>query len=223
MTGRYFFGIRNAVATKQHQPDLKLIGYARVSTEEQRLDLQIDALTAAGVEKDHLHVEKVSGTSKRRPALELAIKDLRPGETLVVWRLDRLARNMQDLYRHLDRIYEMGGKFRSLTEDFEFSTVTGKFVLGILGLVAQLERDIIAERTAAGMAAAKGRGFKMGREPLMTDAKIRRAGELLNAGKPAKAVADMLGVGVSTVRSYWVVRYSERARRQIATRRHKPD
>ena len=114
---------------------MALVGYARVSTEDQSLDLQTDALAAAGVKPDNLHVEKVSGASPKRPALDYAIKDLRQGDTFVVWRLDRLARSMRQLYSRLDQIYAKGAYFRSLQENFDFGTVSGKLVLGVLGLV----------------------------------------------------------------------------------------
>jgi len=188
-----------------------LVGYARVSTEDQRLDLQLDALRSAGVLPDNLHVEKVSGASTKRPALDLAIKDLREGDTLVVWRLDRLARSMRQLYQRLDQIYAKGANFRSLTEAFDFGTVSGKFILGILGLVAEFERQIIAQRTAAGIAALKarkGKEYKWGREVYMTPEKIREAGRLLNGSKRRKPlsgpkVAELMGVSTASIYGHW--------------------
>ncbi len=181
-----------------------LVGYARVSTQDQKLDLQIDALRKAGVKPDNLHVEKVSGASKRRPALDLAIKDLMAGDTLVVWRLDRFARSMRDLYARLDQVYAKGAYFRSLTEAFDFGTVTGKFVLGILGLVAELERQLIAQRTSAGIQTWKersGRGW--GREIVMTPEKVERAGRYLNAGKSGPWVANKLRVSTASIYAFW--------------------
>lgn len=161
-----------------------LVGYARVSTEDQKLDLQTDALKKAGVLDDNMHVEKVSGASAKRPALDLAIKDLREGDTLVVWRLDRLARSMRQLYSRLDQIYAKGANFKSITENFDFGTISGKFILGILGLVAEFERQIIAQRTSAGIAALKARknkkNWKWGPPVIMTEEKIRLAGDYLN-------------------------------------------
>ena len=103
--------------------------------------------------------------------------DLREGDTLLVWRLDRFARSMRDLYARLDRVYAKGAKFRSLTENFDFDTFTGKFVLGILGLVAELERQIIAHRTKAGIDTwkAKGKG-QWGRQAILSEAKVKQAG-----------------------------------------------
>ena len=96
------------------QPTSYLVGYARVSTADQKLDLQLDALRKAGVHEDNLHIEKVSGASTRRPKLDLAIKDLREGDTLLVWRIDRLARSVRELNARLDQIYKKGASFRSL-------------------------------------------------------------------------------------------------------------
>ena len=161
-----------------------LVGYARVSTQDQNLDLQIDALRKAGVKPDNMHVEKLSATSKNRPALDYAIKDLREGDTLLVWRLDRFARSMRDLYARLDRVYAKGAKFRSLTESFDFDTFTGKFVLGILGLVAELERQITIARTSAGIKAYKEKtGNKWGRVAKLSEKQVIEAGRMLNRRK----------------------------------------
>jgi DNA invertase Pin-like site-specific DNA recombinase len=188
-----------------------LVGYARVSTEDQSLNLQIDALKAAGVLDDNLHVEKVSGASSKRPGLELAIKDLREGDTLVVWRLDRLARSMRQLYARLDQIYAKGANFKSITEAFDFGTVSGKFVLGILGLVAEFERQIIAQRTAAGIAALKARkgaDHKWGRALYMTPERVRLVGDYLNGrnGKPKLSgpkIAKKMKVSTASIYGYW--------------------
>lgn len=182
-----------------------MVGYARVSTQEQNLDLQIRALKAAGVMQDNLHVEKVSGAAKRRPELDYAIMDCRPGDTFLVWRLDRLARSMRDLYARLDRIYAAGASFKSLTENFDFGTASGKFVLGILGLVAEFERQMIAQRTQAGIEAfkAKNPGRKWGRELYMTSERIKKAGALLNKGKSGPEVAKIMKVSTASIYKYW--------------------
>ena len=155
----------------------KLIGYARVSTEEQSLQLQTDALWAAGCW--NVHEEKISGAAKRRKILDLAIMDLRPGDTLVVWRIDRLARSMRELYTRLDAIYAAGASFKSLQESFDFNTAMGKFVLGVLGLVAELERQITIARTKAGMDALRRRGGRLGRKLDLTPAKVKAIRKLL--------------------------------------------
>jgi len=184
---------------------MALVGYARVSTEDQSLDLQTDALKAAGVKADNLHVEKVSGASPKRPALDYAIKDLREGDTFVVWRLDRLARSMRQLYSRLDQIYAKGAYFRSLQENFDFGTVSGKLVLGVLGLVAEFERQIIAQRTSAGIAALRARrkDKTWGPKVYMTPDRIKRVGELLNGGMTGPKVAEKLGVSTASVYGHW--------------------
>lgn len=182
-----------------------LVGYARVSTEDQKLDLQTDALTKAGVLPDNLHVEKVSGASMRRPALDLAIKDLREGDTFIVWRLDRLARSMRQLYSRLDQIYAAGASFKSITENFDFGTISGKLVLGVLGLVAEFERQLTIQRTTAGIAALKARKkhWKWGPDVIMTPAKIKLAGKLLNDGMSGPRVAQELEVSTASIYAHW--------------------
>lgn len=200
-------------------PEPYYVGYARVSTEDQRLDLQLDALRKAGVKEDNLHIEKISATSKKRPALELAIKDLHEGDTFLVWRLDRLARSMRDLYARLDQIYEAGASFKSITENFDFGTATGKFVLGILGLVAELERQLTIQRTKAGMQAVIERGGKLGAERKMTDAKLARAKAMLLKGKSVKQVAAALKVSKPSIYGHFKIKH--RGGKIIVTRRQK--
>lgn len=184
-----------------------LIGYARVSTLEQRLDLQLDALRAAGVKEDNLHVEKVSATSRKRPALDLAIMDLRPGDTLVVWRLDRIARNMKDLYDRLDKVKEAGASFKSLTENFDFTSASGQLILGFLGLMAQFERQLTIERTKAGMRALADRGFILGAPKMMTPDMIKKAMALIRKpGGSVKKAAEKLDVAVSSIYGHIVVK-----------------
>ena len=188
-----------------------LVGYARVSTEDQNLDLQTDALTAAGVLPDNLHVEKISGASAKRPALDMAIKDLREGDTLLVWRLDRFARSMRQLYARLDQIHAKGAYFRSIQENFDFGTVSGKLVLGVLGLVAEFERQIIAQRTSAGIAALKARkgaDHKWGRQLYMTPDRVKLVGDYLNGRNGKKQlsgpkIAKKLGVSTASIYGYW--------------------
>jgi DNA invertase Pin-like site-specific DNA recombinase len=217
--------IHNVMAKKaKPEPEGYLIGYARVSTQDQNLDLQLDALRKAGVKEDNLHVEKLSASAKNRPALDDAIRDLREGDTLLVWRLDRFARSMRDLYARLDRVYAKGAKFRSLTEHFDFDTFTGKFVLGILGLVAELERQIIAHRTKAGIDTWKAKsGEDWGRQPELTEAQVVRAGQMLNRkDKPMSGpqVAKHFGVSAPTIYRHYQLSRSSRGPRFI--RKTKP-
>lgn len=157
----------------------RLVGYARVSTEEQILDLQLDALRRAGVMEDNLHHEKLSAVAKNRPELRHAILDLHEGDTLVVWKLDRLARNMSNLLDILKEIEAAGCTFRSLTESFDTATPAGKLMMHMLGAFAQFERDMTVARTGAGMRAAKERGVHLGRETQMTGDARARALKLL--------------------------------------------
>src|ERR1017187_2591485 len=182
-----------------------LIGYARVSTVDQKLDLQLDALHAAGVDDDHLYIEKLSARAKRRPELDMAIKDLRPGDTLLVWRLDRLARNMRDLYERLEHIKNAGGKFKSLQETFDFDTTTGQFVLGILGLVAQLESQMTQDRTKAGIKAKTDRGFTFWRTPIMDGKMQDRCFAMLKSGKSVAFTAVKLDISKATIYGYFKV------------------
>lgn len=206
------------------EPQGYLVGYARVSTADQNLDLQIDALRKAGVKEDNLHVEKRSAGSKSRPALDLAIKDLREGDTLVVWRLDRFARSMRDLYARLDRVYAKGAKFRSLTESFDFDTFTGKFVLGILGLVAELERQIIAHRTKTGIEVYRAKtGREWGRVAKLSEKQVVEAGKMLNRAKnPMSGPQVAQHFGVSTPTIYQHYQLSRRSKGPRFIRKTKP-
>jgi DNA invertase Pin-like site-specific DNA recombinase len=138
-----------------------LIGYARISTGEQTLDLQRDALTAAGCER--IFVDVASGAKADRPGLEEALAYVRKGDTLVVWRLDRLGRSLQHLIATVTSLQSRGVGFRSLTEQIDTTTSGGKLVFHVFGALAEFERDLIRERTSAGLAAARARGRKGGR------------------------------------------------------------
>lgn len=137
------------------------IGYARVSTLDQNLDLQIDALKAAGCEK--IFEEKVSGSSKERPALTALFAQLRSGDTLVVWKLDRLARSLKDLIDLFNEMSSLEVNFLSLQDSINTSTATGRFTFNIFAALSEFEREIIKERTLAGLKAASDRGRKGGR------------------------------------------------------------
>lgn len=180
------------------QPEPALIGYARVSTVEQSLDMQIEALRNVGCL--NIYDEKKSGGGAPRKELDNAIADLREGDTLVVWRLDRLARSMVELHKRLAQIDAQGAKFRSLTEQIDFGTVVGKLILSVLGALAQFERDLTIERTRSGMATKKRMGIHMGRERKMDDAMKKKARALmLDPKKEMKDIAEELGVAVSTI------------------------
>ena len=140
-----------------------LIGYARVSTDEQNLDLQRDALLKAGVSSKDIYTDKVTGVKADRPGLNLALTHLRDGDTLIVWRLDRLGRSLKHLIETVTTLKEQGVSFKSLTENIDTSTATGTLVFQIFGALAEFERNLIKERTVAGLNAARVRGRTGGR------------------------------------------------------------
>lgn len=181
----------------------QLIGYARVSTEEQNPDLQLDALKKVGCL--NIYVEQVSGAAKarKRPELRKALDDLRPGDTLIVWRLDRLARNVQQLYEYLGIIHEAGATLRSLTEGFDLTTAGGKFLLGVLGLVAEFERQLTIERTLAGIKARQERGLAHGAPVRFRNEHKEKARKMLLSGMSYPEVGKKLKFSPSTISKWW--------------------
>lgn len=177
---------------------MALIGYARVSTEDQNLALQQDALNAAGCTR--IYEDKISGKTKDRPGLTACLDRLEPGDTLVVWRLDRLGRNMPHLVQTITDLTDRGVGFRSLDGLTADSTATGKLVIGMLALLAQFERDLLSERTKAGLEAARARGRRGGRRPALTPAQVATARRMYAARTfSLRDIADTLGVSKSTI------------------------
>lgn len=174
-----------------------LIGYARVSTDDQNPDMQIDALKKA--ECDEIFIDKISGVSKDKPELQKALSFLRKGDTLVVWKLDRLGRSVKKLIELTYELEDRGIHFKSLTDVIDTSTPAGRFFFHVMASLSEMERDLLIERTQKGLASAKKRGRVGGRKRLMTPAKIDSAKKLLVAGSPPKEVADNLGVSVPTL------------------------
>ena len=146
------------------------IGYARVSTNEQNLDLQRDALLKAGCIEKNIYTDKITGLKQERKGLEQALSHLREGDTLVVWRLDRLGRSLKHLIETISNLQAQGIVFKSLTENIDTSTATGQLIFHIFGALAEFERNLIKERTIAGLDAARSRGRRGGRPPLKTSA-----------------------------------------------------
>lgn len=178
-----------------------LIGYARVSTHDQNLDLQKDALEKAGCEK--IYVEQASGSSSSRPELEWAMETLREGDTLVVWRLDRLGRSLKHLIELVTELEDERIGFKSLTESMDTTTTNGKLIFHIFGALAEFERNLIIERTQAGLAAARARGRTGGRPPALDDKKIRVAVELYRNGEHSvKEICQIIGISPPTLYSY---------------------
>ncbi|MHA6770344.1 recombinase family protein [Sphingobium ummariense] len=154
-----------------------LVGYARVSTQDQNPNLQSDALKAAGCEK--IFVEKASGAQRERPELTAALSYMREGDSLVVWKLDRLARSLPQLIETVARLEAQGIGFRSLTEAIDTTTAGGKLVFHIFGALAEFERSVIRERTRAGLKAARDRGRTGGRPPALSSADLAAAKAML--------------------------------------------
>ena len=174
-----------------------LIGYARVSTLDQNLDLQIDALTKAGCDK--IFEDKMSGSRAERPGLARALEMLREGDTLVVWKLDRLGRSVKNLVDLVGQLHQQGVHFRSLTDAIDTGTPSGRFFFHVMASLAEMERELTGERTRAGLEVARQLGRTGGRKRRMTDSKIESAKKLLASGVPPRDVAKDMGVSVPTL------------------------
>lgn len=176
-----------------------LIGYARVSTEEQSLALQVDALKRAGVLDDDIHVEKVSGAASKRPMLDWALKCLRPGDTFVVWKMDRIARSLVDLLRRMKQIDDAKAGFKSLTESIDTTTPGGRLVMHVMGAISEFERDLIRERTRAGVAAAKARGQRVGQPEVLTPEQKAKAQKMRDKKISVRVIAETFSVSHGTI------------------------
>jgi len=178
-----------------------LIGYARVSTTDQNLDLQLDALKKTGCGK--IHKDYASGIKTDRNGLEAAIDSLRKGDTLVVWKLDRLGRSLRHLIEVVNLINDRGCYFRSLQENIDTGSSGGKLIFHVFGALAEFERDIIRERTKAGMAAAKSRGRVGGRPRKMDKKKIAYAKALMDSEEnTVDDICSELGISRATLYRY---------------------
>ena len=174
-----------------------LIGYARVSTQDQNLDLQRTALEQAGCQK--IYEDQMSGARAERPGLQLLLEVLREGDTLVVWKLDRLGRSVKNLVDLISKLSEQNIHFKSLTDNIDTTSPAGRFFFHIMASLAQMERELNIERTRAGLQAARQQGRLSGRKRLMTESKVEAAKMLLSQGVTAKEVAKNLGVSVPTL------------------------
>lgn len=174
------------------------IGYARVSTDDQNLDLQRDALTRAGCSS--IYEETASGKSSTRPELEHCLRALRAGDTLVAWRLDRLGRSLSDLVKIVAELEHRGVGFESLQEKIETGSASGKLQFHVFAALAEFERNLIRERTRAGLAAARARGRKGGRKPALDAKQIREIKALLrDPDIQVGDVAKRYGVSRTTI------------------------
>lgn len=175
-----------------------ILGYARVSTDDQTTALQRDALKRARC-KLVFEDKGVSGIARNRPALAKAMRRLERGDVLTVWRLDRLGRSLRDLIAILSEIEQRGAHFRSITEHIDTTTASGKLVFHMMGALAEFERSLIVERTQAGLKAAKRRGIRLGRRPILSSDQVRHAVERINAGDLVGQTARVLGVSERTL------------------------
>jgi len=184
-----------------------LIGYARVSTDDQNLDLQRDALNKAGCEQ--IFTDTVSGTKARRPGLEDALSHLRAGDTLVVWRLDRLGRSLRHLIDTVTDLEVRGVGFKSLQESIDTTTSGGKLVFHIFGALAEFEREIIRERTQAGLQAARARGKLGGRPKALSEKQVQMLRNL--AADPDTSIDEICKtLGISRMTFYRYVKWDQR-------------
>lgn len=182
-------------------PQSRVVGYARVSTADQDPQMQIDALHECGVQDDEMFWEYVSGAAKKRPQLDLAIKALQPGDVFVVWKLDRLARNVEQLLARIKEIEGAGARFICLTQAIDTQTPVGRLLLVLLGAVAEFERDLTAERTRRGMKSKADRGHHVGRPPKFTAERVAQIRKLLKQGYAISAVAKRMKLSEPGIRS----------------------
>ena len=187
---------------------MMLIGYCRVSTDDQTLDLQRDALQAAGCAR--IFEDKAGGSKADRPGLRAALGHLRTGNTLVVWHLDRLGRSLKDLILRAEELHEQGIGLRSLQENIDTDSASGQLIFHIFGALAQFERTLIRERTQAGLSAARARGRKGGRKKRLDKKQRAHAVELYKSRKhTALEVCALMGISRATLYTY-IKKFSNR-------------
>lgn len=181
------------------------IGYARVSTRDQNLDLQTDALKKAGCADTYIYKEQISGAIKERPELKKLLTQIRKGDVVVIWKLDRLGRSLADLVHLVNEIQNKGAGLLSLQDNIDTTTPQGKLTFHIFAAIAEFERGIIQERTKAGLAAARARGRKGGRpKGLSSNAKIKAAAasSLYQQKKPVADICNTLAISKKTFYKY---------------------
>ncbi len=176
------------------------IGYARISTADQKASSQRDALKAAGC--DRIVADQVSGASAKRPKLDKLLASIAAGDVLVVHRLDRLGRSLPHLIEVVGDLEAKGAGFQSLSENIDTTTAGGRLVFHLMGALAEFERSLIVERTKAGLQAARKRGARIGRPPALTSAQVKHAQKLIDGGEAPAAVARSLGVSRATLYRY---------------------
>jgi DNA invertase Pin-like site-specific DNA recombinase len=188
-------GIENL--TPKGEPQPMRIGYARVSTRDQNLEMQLGALDKAGCKR--IFTDKLSGAQVERPGLKEALSHLRETDTLVVWKLDRLGRSVKGLVDLANELETQKVHFQSITDGVDTKTPAGRFFFHVLASLAQMERELILERTRAGLEVARCQGRVGGRKRRMTNGKVQAARKLLASGTPPHEVAHSLGVSIPTL------------------------
>lgn len=178
-----------------------LIGYARVSTDDQNLDLQNDALSAAGCER--IYRDKASGAKAERPGLRSAFEEIRAGDTLVVWRLDRLGRSLKDLIARAEELERRGAGLKSLHESIDTNSSGGRLVFHMFGALAEFEKNLVRERTQAGLEAARSRGRQGGRRKILNAEQRRHVVELYRSRQhTVKEICQLMGISKPTLYAY---------------------
>lgn len=199
--------------TKLPPPGPRLVGYARVSTEDQKVDMQVNALVNAGVHPDNIWHENRSAAAKRRPELEKALIDARRGDTLVVWKLDRFSRSLKELLELMTTLENNGVGFRSLTEGIDTTTPVGKLLLHVIGALAQFERDLVVERTREGVRVHRLNGGKVGQPAKIVGDTRKKVIRLLKRGKSVTEVAAAVKVTTGTIYNHFPSHIIEQIRR----------
>ena len=195
-------------------PGPRQVGYARVSTDDQNLAMQVQAMVSAGVDQRYIFVEKVSASSKQRPVFDHLISDgLREGDTIVVWKLDRMMRSLIDLLKVMEKLREKRINFRSLTEQIDLSTPTGTLTFNIIASLAQWERDIIRERTRAGVVAAKARGVRFGQPRKLDTKQVAQVKRWRREGLTTREIVDRIKTAFDVTVSHTAVANYIRAKR----------
>jgi len=178
----------------------KMIGYARVSTQDQNLSLQIDALKKEGIDEKDIYQDKISGSRKDRPGLKPCLKSLNKGDTLVVWKLDRLGRSLQDLIQIVQDLKKRGVNFKSITESIDTNSPGGNLIFHMFGALAEFGREITRERTHAGLKSARARGRVGGRPKITASHSSTKSVKQMNeSGCHLNQIAEVLGISKRTV------------------------
>ncbi len=182
---------------------MAIIGYIRVSTNDQNSDLQRQALMS--IKCEQIFEDRISGKIASRPGLKRALKSLQHGDTLVVWKLDRLGRSVKNLIALISQLHERGIHFRSLTDSIDTSTAMGRFFFHIMSALSEMERELIVERTVAGLAAARAQGRIGGRPKALTRYQYQQIDRLLQKGYRRQQLAVIYNIGLSTLYRYFPV------------------